>query len=166
MVLNKPPLRAREEGGVWRQRHGESTQFQLSAFWTLSFHIQTQAVYPIDISMVKRSIHHCSTTRTQQKAGQTHKNNHMNNNWHKQANREFDRCSPGNLKKANSGTFDPGYQNNASQQTYTAFKTTDTLWKESAWLHARPVYRSVLHACMSSNSFCMSMLQWRITRYH
>lgn len=56
--------RAREEEGVWRQRHGKSTQFQLSAFWTLSFHIQTQAVYSIDISMVKRSIHHCSTTRT------------------------------------------------------------------------------------------------------
>lgn len=41
-----------------------------------------------------------------------------------------------------------------------------TLWKESPWLHARPVYGSVLHVCMSSNSFCMSMLQWRITRYH
>lgn len=27
---------------------------------------------------------------------------------------------------ANSRTFDPGYQNDASQQTYTAFKTTDT----------------------------------------
>lgn len=50
----------------------------------------------------------------------------------RQANREFDRCSPGNLKKANSRTFDPGYQNDASQQTYTAFKTTDTLRKESA----------------------------------
>lgn len=57
-------------------------------------------------------------------------------------------------KKANSHTFDPGYQSHATQQTYTAFNTTNTHYKR---VQMTPHETSLLlcFACMYEFKFIL-----------